>query len=313
MFFSISQAESSPVFSKMHKRDDSFKIKKVLLKSYSHEDWQRVSEFISTPHKENTGNRCVMRTDKLKRAGTYFIATLSKPVNQLPEGSKIRIDIIKDTTFKIHTYEMTVPAVRPNLTSELYCGITDQNIIPNRILCWKIEILDKDGNVLMDKESYMWRENKIKEESILTSQDKNLLNMERSLIILKPDCMEKNLAGEVIKRFNDANLKIVACKMIQLNDALLSDHYSHLAHLPFFPEIVEFMSSCPVIVMVLEGENAIGNIRNLLGPTDSKAAAKGTIRGDLGTDKMRNICHASDSTEAATAEIKRFFTGNEVF
>ena len=137
--------------------------------------------------------------------------------------------------------------------------------------------------------------------------------MERSLIILKPDCMQKNITGEVIKRFNNANLRIVACKMLQLTDALLKEHYSHLAHLPFFPEIVEFMSSCPVIVMVLEGENAIGNIRSLLGPTDSKAAAKGTIRGDLGTDKMLNICHASDSTESAKAEIKRFFTAKEIF
>lgn len=125
--------------------------------------------------------------------------------------------------------------------------------------------------------------------------------------------MQKNIAGEVIKRFNNANLRIVACKMIQLTDELLNEHYSHLAHLPFFPEIVEFMSSCPVIVMVLEGENAIGNIRSLLGPTDSKAAEKGTIRGDLGTDKMLNICHASDSAESAKAEIKRFFNENEIF
>ncbi len=137
--------------------------------------------------------------------------------------------------------------------------------------------------------------------------------MEKTCILLKPDCIQKNLNGEVISRFEKAGLKIRACKMMNLTNELLEDHYSHLVSLPFFPEIVEFMSSTPVIALALEGENAIGAVRDMLGPTDSSAAPAGTIRGDLGTDKMRNIAHASDSSEAAEAELKRFFVDGEIF
>ena len=131
--------------------------------------------------------------------------------------------------------------------------------------------------------------------------------MERSLIILKPDCMERKLAGVVIARFENAGLRIVSCKMMTLDKQLLQEHYAHLTHLPFFPEIEEFMSSAPVMVMILEGNNAIERVRNLLGPTDSQKAPAGTIRGDYGTDKMRNIAHASDGAESAKIEIARFF------
>jgi nucleoside-diphosphate kinase len=136
---------------------------------------------------------------------------------------------------------------------------------------------------------------------------------ETTVILLKPDCCEKNLAGEVSDRFQKAGLSIRACKMIRLSDDLLKEHYSHLADLPFFPEIVEFMQSTPVIAMALSGDDAIAKVRSLLGPTDSQAAEKGTIRGDLGTDKMRNIAHASDTPENAAAEIKRFFGADELF
>ncbi len=137
--------------------------------------------------------------------------------------------------------------------------------------------------------------------------------MQKTVILLKPDCIEKNLAGEVISRFEKAGLKIKAAKMIRLSDAILKDHYAHLADKPFFPEIVGFMQSTPVVAMALAGENAVSRVRDLLGPTDSKAAPKGTIRGDLGTDKMRNIAHASDSPEAAAAELKRFFNSADIF
>ncbi len=137
--------------------------------------------------------------------------------------------------------------------------------------------------------------------------------MELTCILLKPDCIQKNLNGEVIGRFEKAGLKIRACKMMRLTDALLKDHYSHLVELPFFPEIVEFMSSTPVIALALEGEDVITKVRDMLGPTDSTKAPEGSIRGDLGTDKMRNIAHASDSPEAAEAELKRFFEEGEIF
>ncbi|MDR3274309.1 MAG: nucleoside-diphosphate kinase [Puniceicoccales bacterium] len=131
--------------------------------------------------------------------------------------------------------------------------------------------------------------------------------MEKSLVILKPDCMEKRLVGKIITRFERVGLNIVDCKVMHLDGKILNEHYAHIAHLPFFPEIVEFMSSGPVIAMVVEGDNAIPRVRILLGPTDSRQALPGTIRGDFGTDKMRNIAHASDSKEAAEAEIQRFF------
>ena len=95
--------------------------------------------------------------------------------------------------------------------------------------------------------------------------------------------------------------------MMQLDHAILADHYSHIADKPFFPDIVAFMSSTPVIALALEGDNVISRVRDLLGPTDSKAAAPGTIRGDLGKDKMHNVLHASDSAETAQAELRRFF------
>ena len=136
--------------------------------------------------------------------------------------------------------------------------------------------------------------------------------MEKTLIILKPDCMNGMHAGKTISRFEKEGFRICACKMIQLTDALLKDHHSHLADMPFFPNIVEFMSSTPVIVLVLQGENAISRVRTLLGPTDSAVAEKGTIRGDLGTNKQENIAHASDSPEAAEAEMKRFFADSEI-
>ena len=136
--------------------------------------------------------------------------------------------------------------------------------------------------------------------------------IERSLILLKPDCLDGNHAGEVIGRFEKAGFEIRATKLIALTDELLQEHYAHIADRPFFPEIVEFMSSRPVLALVLEGENAVAAIRELLGPTDSTQAPAGTIRGDMGTTSMKNICHASDSVENAAIEVERFFEPSEV-
>jgi nucleoside-diphosphate kinase len=136
---------------------------------------------------------------------------------------------------------------------------------------------------------------------------------ETSLILLKPDAIEKNLAGTVLARFQSAGFTIRGIKMMQLDDAILREHYSHISDKPFFPEIVSFMSKTPVIALALAGDDVIAKVRDLLGPTDSKAAAAGTIRGDFGEDKMVNVCHASDSPEAAAAELKRFFGDGEVF
>ena len=131
--------------------------------------------------------------------------------------------------------------------------------------------------------------------------------MEETLIILKPDCMQNRIAGKVITRFEEAGFEIVASKVIQLDGQILREHYAHVADEPFFPRIEEFMSSCPVMPMILRGEDVIAKVRELLGPTNSNEAPKETIRGDLGTDMMRNVVHASDSPASAAVEKKRFF------
>lgn len=137
--------------------------------------------------------------------------------------------------------------------------------------------------------------------------------MEITVVLLKPDCLTKRIVGRVIARFEAAGLRIRACKMMRLSRELLDDHYAHLAEKPFFPEIVEFMQSTPVVALALEGEDSVNRVRQLIGPTDSTEAAPGTVRGDLGEDKMRNVVHASDSAETAAAELNRFFTPNEIF
>lgn len=142
--------------------------------------------------------------------------------------------------------------------------------------------------------------------------------MERTLILLKPDCVQKHVCGQVIARFEEAGFAIVGCKMIQLTDELLREHYAHIAEFPFYPEVENFMKETPVIALALEADGIIDTMREMLGVTDCLEAAPGTIRAELGSkedgkSKMCNICHASDSAQAAEAEIKRFFADGEVF
>ena len=132
-------------------------------------------------------------------------------------------------------------------------------------------------------------------------------NMERSLILLKPDCLEAGNAGRVISRFEEEGFEICGARLIQLTDEVLEVHYAHLMELSFYSNIADFMKSRPVLALVLEGENAVARIRELLGPTDSTKAPAGTIRGDMGTSGMKNVCHASDSVENAAIEVERFF------
>jgi nucleoside-diphosphate kinase len=137
--------------------------------------------------------------------------------------------------------------------------------------------------------------------------------MEKTFIIFKPDCMEKHHVGNVLDRFEKAGFTIIGCKMTQLTPEILREHYAHVAGMPFYPEIEKFMSSRPVVVMALEGQSAVSRVRDLLGPTDSRKAAKGTIRGDFGTEMMRNVVHASDSVANAKIELARFFQPGEIF
>jgi nucleoside-diphosphate kinase len=137
--------------------------------------------------------------------------------------------------------------------------------------------------------------------------------MQRTFVIFKPDAMEQGLVGSVLNRFETAQLRLGAAKMIQLDETILRQHYAHLTDEPFFGSIVVYMSSCPVLIAVLEGEDAVARVREITGPTDSAAAPRGTIRGDFGKDKSRNVLHASDSPESAQKEIKRFFSPKEIF
>jgi nucleoside-diphosphate kinase len=137
--------------------------------------------------------------------------------------------------------------------------------------------------------------------------------MQKTLIIFKPDCMEKRLVGSVLERFEKAGFSVIGCKMIRLTPALLRDHYAHVASKPFYPDIEKFMASRPVIVAALQGADVVAKVRDLLGPTDSRKAPKGTIRGDFGADMMINVVHASDSEENGKAEIARFFKPEEIF
>ena len=137
--------------------------------------------------------------------------------------------------------------------------------------------------------------------------------MQKTFVIFKPDCMEKRLVGTVLSRFEAAGFDVVGCKMARLTPALLREHYSHVADKPFYPEIEQFMSSRPVIMLALRGADVVQKVRDLLGPTDSRKAAKGTIRGDFGTEMMKNVVHASDSDENAKVELARFFKADELF
>lgn len=137
--------------------------------------------------------------------------------------------------------------------------------------------------------------------------------MEETLVLLKPDCLESRNCGEVLKRFEEAGFNVFGLKMIRLSDEVLRDHYAHLADKPFFPEIQGFMQSSPVIALAMRGENAITRVRDMIGPTDSTVAEKGSIRGDFGQDKMRNVVHASDSVENGQTELKRFFLDDELY
>ncbi len=137
-------------------------------------------------------------------------------------------------------------------------------------------------------------------------------NEERSLIIIKPDAIQRSLVGEIVTRFERKGLKIIGMKMMHLKDALVEEHYAHVADKPFFPRIKKFMTSSPVIVMAVAGLKAVDSIRLIVGVTKSYEADAGTIRGDFALSMQSNVVHASDSKENGAIEIKRFFDDSEI-
>ena len=136
---------------------------------------------------------------------------------------------------------------------------------------------------------------------------------ERTLIILKPDAVQRGLLGAVLSRFESRGFSIAGMKMVQLSPAILKEHYSHIADKPFFPGIASFMSSCPVVVAVIEGKEAVQVTRDMCGPTNARKAASGTIRGDYSLSMQCNVIHASDSVESAQKEVARFFKPDELY
>lgn len=136
--------------------------------------------------------------------------------------------------------------------------------------------------------------------------------VERTLSIIKPDAVGKNVIGEILTRFEKAGLTVVAAKMLQLDDEKAGGFYAEHAERPFFKDLVGFMTSGPVVVQVLEGENAIAKNRELMGATNPQEADAGTIRADFAESIDANAVHGSDSATSAEREIAYFFAANEI-
>jgi len=139
------------------------------------------------------------------------------------------------------------------------------------------------------------------------------MSVERTFAIIKPDAVAKpGATGEILRRMEDRGLSIIGLKRIQLTEGQAKGFYAVHKERPFYGELVEFMTSGPVVMCVLEGEGAIAAWRDLMGPTDSTQAEPGTIRGDFGTDIERNAAHGSDAPETARIEVAYFFNATEV-
>ncbi len=138
------------------------------------------------------------------------------------------------------------------------------------------------------------------------------VKMERTLVLVKPDAMQRGLAGEIIARLERRGLKIVAMKLLQMDEALARKHYAVHEGKPFFKPLVAYITSSPIIAAVFEGPRAVETVRNTMGATNPVQAAMGTIRGDLGLEIGRNLVHGSDSVENAEKEIALFFSPAEI-
>lgn len=131
--------------------------------------------------------------------------------------------------------------------------------------------------------------------------------IERTYVMLKPDCIKRGIMGEVITRIEKKGFRITDAKMMKLDEAILGEHYAHIKKKPFYPSLVSFMTSGPVLGMIVEGENAVMGMRILMGATEFQDSKAGSIRGDYANTTTENIIHCSDSVENGEIEIKRFF------
>jgi len=137
--------------------------------------------------------------------------------------------------------------------------------------------------------------------------------MERTLILVKPDAVNRQLSGKIISRFEEKGLKVVGLKMLHMDETLGKKHYAAHVDKAFFPELLQYMTSSPIIAAVLEGDGAVEKVREIMGATNPAKADPGTIRKDFALDMTRNSIHGSDSPETAATEIKLFFKDSEIF
>ncbi|MGI9445301.1 MAG: nucleoside-diphosphate kinase [Rubripirellula sp.] len=136
--------------------------------------------------------------------------------------------------------------------------------------------------------------------------------MQRTLVLLKPDCVQRRLMGTIIKRFEDKGLNIVAMKMIRVTPELARQHYAEHVEKPFYPSLEEFITSAPVVAMAIDGLEVISVVRDILGATSGLKASAGTIRGDYSSSRQMNLVHASDSEESASRELELYFNAEEL-
>jgi nucleoside-diphosphate kinase len=137
--------------------------------------------------------------------------------------------------------------------------------------------------------------------------------MERTLVLLKPDCVQRRLMGQILTRFEDKGLNVIAMKMLQVTPDLAKQHYAEHVEKPFYPGLEEFITASPIVAMVIEGLDVIQVVRNMLGATSGLKADSGTIRGDFSSSRQMNLAHASDGPDASAREIGLYFADGEVF
>jgi nucleoside-diphosphate kinase len=137
--------------------------------------------------------------------------------------------------------------------------------------------------------------------------------LERTLLLIKPDALQRGLVGQIIARFERKGFKITGIKMLQMSKELAREHYAHLVDKPFYPDLEKFVTTHPLVACVVEGKEAVEVGRLIVGPTNATKAPGGTVRGDLSNSTSRNVIHASDSKETAEKEVERFFKKDELF
>jgi len=139
------------------------------------------------------------------------------------------------------------------------------------------------------------------------------MKAERTLVLIKPDGIQRGLIGSILERFERKGLKIAGMKMIQMDGKFAKEHYAHLTNKPFYPDLEKFVTEHPIVAVAVEGKEAVEVVRLIVGPTNATKAPGGTIRGDFSNSTSRNVIHASDSKETAEKEVKRFFSDEELF